>query len=144
MFVNTNSLAPITAKTATNHSKSTTSSAITPSPKPKVTQHQKPPADSGPTKKATLTKQVFDPRFGANYAPLEIRFLTGACADQVLDLGFNIKELSMSQSANWEKGQGQTIQVGHNFVNISPWSFNLSWEYWVLGDDVHQLALKSL
>lgn len=128
------------APTSTTAAPTSPQGAITPAPKPKVTQHQKQPPDTSPTKKATLTKQVFDPRFGANYAPLEIRFLTGACADQVLDLGFNIKELSMSQSANWEKGQGQTIQVGHNFVNISPWSFNLTWEYWGLWDDVHQLA----
>lgn len=144
MFVNTNPLAPIAVKTATNSSKSTTSSANAPSPKPKITQPQKQPADTTPTKKATFTKQVFDPRFWASYAPLEIRFLTGACANQVLDLRFNIKEFSMSQSANWEKGQGQTIQVGHNFVNISPWLFKLTWEYWRLNDDVQQLALKSL
>jgi hypothetical protein len=50
----------------------------------------------------------------------------------------------MSQSQNWEKGQGQTIQVGHNFTNVSPWSFNLNWEYWGLWDDVHQLAKKAL
>jgi len=118
----------------------TTSTAITPAPKTNITKTQKQPADTTPTKKATLTKQVFDPRFGASYAPLEIRFLSGACADQLLDLGFNIKEFSMNQSQNWEPGKGQTIQVGHNFTNVSPWSFSLNWEYWGLWDDIHQLA----
>jgi len=126
--------------TSTPTTTSSTVGAITPAPKPQVTQAQKQPADTTPIKKATLLKQVFDPRFGATYAPLEIRFLTGASADQVLDLGFNIKEFSMSQSPQWEKGQGQTIQVGHNFTNISPWSFSLNWEYWGMWDDVHQLA----
>jgi hypothetical protein len=142
----TNPIAPTTAPApATPAPKATatttaSTTAITPSPKPQVTQSLKKPADETPNKKATLTKQVLDPRFGASYAPLEIRFLTGECADQVLDLGFNVQEVSMSQSVNLEDGQGQTIQVGHQFNNVSPWSFNLSWEYWGLWEDVFQLA----
>jgi hypothetical protein len=135
----TNPIAPTNPATSTPKT-AATSTAITPAPKTNITKTQKQPADTTPTKKATLTKQVFDPRFGASYAPLEIRFLSGACADQLLDLGFNIKEFSMNQSQNWESGKGQTIQVGHNFTNVSPWSFNLNWEYWGLWDDVHQLA----
>jgi len=134
------SVVPTTVNTTPKSSTTPAPTAITPVPKPKTTQVKKQPADATPTKKATLTKQVFDPRFGASYAPLEIRFLSGACADQLLDLGFNIKEFSMNQSQNWEAGSGQTIQVGHNFTNVSPWSFSLNWEYWGLWDDVHQLA----
>jgi len=135
----TNPIAP--TNPATPAPKATTAStAITPAPKANITKTQKQPVDTTPTKKATLTKQEFDPRFGASYAPLEIRFLTGACADQLLDLGFNIEKFSMNQSQNWESGKGQTIQVGHNFTNVSPWSFNLSWQYWGLWDDVQQLT----
>ncbi len=143
MVSNTSPITPKNLSPTTTSVKASTT-VIAPTQKPAIAQTQKQPAETLPTKKATLTKQAFDPRFGANYAPLEIRFLTGDCADQLLDLGFNIQEFSMSQSQNWEKGQGQTIQVGHNFTNVSPWSFNLNWEYWGLWDDVHQLAKKAL
>jgi hypothetical protein len=135
-----NPIAP-TKPTPTSSTPAANSSTTAIAPvKPKTPPPQKQPVETLPTKKATLTKQVFDPRFGANYAPLEIRFLTGACADQLLDLGFNIQEFGMSQAQNWEKGKGQTIQVGHNFDNVSPWTFNLNWQYWGLWEDVHQLA----
>jgi hypothetical protein len=90
-------------------------------------------------KKATLQKQEREP-WSRDYSPLQIRFLTGAYKDQLLEVGFNIKELTTSQSAEWEKGKNLSIRVGHNFVSISPRTFNLTLEYWSLNDDIQELV----
>ncbi|QLE46326.1 hypothetical protein FD723_39645 (plasmid) [Nostoc sp. C052] len=89
--------------------------------------------------KSTLTKQEREP-WSRDYSPLQIRFLTGAYKDQLLEVGFNIKELATSQSAEWEKGKNQSIRVGHNFVSISPRTFNLTLEFWSLNEDIQQLV----
>jgi hypothetical protein len=107
--------------------------AITPKPVEKKTE----PALQ--YKKSTIKEQEREP-WSKKYSPLQIRFLTGAYKDQLLDTGFNVKELTTAQTAEWEKGKSSSIRVGHNFVSISPRTFNITLEYWSLNDDVQQLV----
>lgn len=97
--------------------------------KPDLVEHQK----------STLQKQEREP-WSKDYSPLKIRFLTGVYKDQLLEIGFNIKELATSQTAEWEKGKNTSIRVGHNFVSISPRTFNLTLEFWSLNEDIQQLV----
>jgi len=121
-----------------------------PVPLPRTTTQQsgrnpktfdKPGAVKVPEKKATLLAQKLDPKFTPLYTPLTIVFLTGAFKGESLDLGFNISELSSSQSADWsdtnEKGG---IRTGSNFKSISSRTFNITLEYWADNDDVQQLV----
>lgn len=92
-------------------------------------------------KKATLVAQKIDPKFTPPYTPLKILFLSGGLKGKTLDLGFNINELSSSQTADWaDTNEVGGIRVGSNFKGIGARTFSITLEYWSDNDDVQQLV----
>lgn len=89
---------------------------------------------------STIRGSRLDPRSGPTYTPLTITITQGTHANQVLDLGVNVFELSESQNANWEDNQSLSIRVGSNFKNLSPRTFTFSLDFAHETEDIRQLV----
>lgn len=98
------------------------------------------PVDGNPYGKSTLKEMAWEHGRAIRYQPLTITFLTGDYAGQVLDLGFNVSELSESQTASWGEVEAKGIRGALQFDRLSTRTFNLSFEFWSDSEDVRQLV----
>lgn len=72
------------------------------------------PVDGAPYGVSDLQKMEWDNGRSIRYEPVSITFFTGDYAGQVLDLGFNVSELTENQTAVWGEIEARGIRGDKN------------------------------
>lgn len=109
-------------------------------PAPEVKPAEAKPIDGNPYGESTLKEMAWEHGRAVKYQPLTITFLTGDYSGKVLDMGFNVSELSEAQTASWGEVEAKGIRGALQFDRLSTRTFNLSFEFWSDSDDIRQLV----
>lgn len=90
--------------------------------------------------RAKVQSQPKSDRTSPAYAPVSLQVQEGEFKGRFLDLGIEVGEVNHEQTAEWEVQKGDGVRAGANFKKLSPRSISFSCGFFVLNEDVAQLA----